>query len=82
MRQIDYDEPVTIVWNEKPNAETARQKVTAHLRLAEAVRHVMPNWSARPHARLCIIRREAKRKPFTTYQAVRSIYDRPDFPKG
>ena len=81
MRWFDYDEPVTIVWNEELDLESVQRKARTEIRLAEAVRQVMPEWSAKPNARLCIIRRDAKRKPITTYRAVRSIYERDDFPK-
>lgn len=81
MTQFSYDEPVTIVWNDELGTSSVQRKATTDIRLSEAVRQVMPEWSARPNARLCIIRRDAKRKPLTTYRAVRSIYERPDFPK-
>lgn len=68
MARFDFNEPVTIVWNTEIVANADTRATPTNSRLSEAVRHLVPRWSAKPTARLCIIRRNKGRKPITTYK--------------
>jgi hypothetical protein len=81
MRQIDYGEPVRIVWINDIDAKPVLRKAQVKCSLSEAVRRAVAKWADQPHEPVCLIVRDGGRKPLTTYKAVRKIYERPDFPK-
>jgi hypothetical protein len=81
MHQIDYNEPVTLFWIEGGETSPAFEQGSATCSLSEAVHHAFKRWVGRPHERVCLIVRDKGRKPISTYKAVRSLYERPDFPR-
>ncbi|GJE41943.1 hypothetical protein AEGHOMDF_1113 [Methylobacterium soli] len=82
MRQIDYNEPVTLLWIEGGETSPASEKSSAKCSLGEAVLQAYRRWVGRPHERVCLIVRDGGKKPISTFKAVRSLYERPDFQRG
>ncbi|WP_336492582.1 hypothetical protein [Methylobacterium nigriterrae] len=80
MRRLNYDEPVTVVWHDVRGLQRLAQGKPVRCKLDRAVRLIVSDWERRRDARLGLILRDGGKKPITSYEDVRAIYDRDDFP--
>jgi len=81
MHQMDYNELVRIVWNDREEAARNQSSAPAICTLSEAVNLTIDRWAEHPDNRMLIIIREKGRKPITSFEALRAIYNRSDFPR-
>jgi hypothetical protein len=80
MRRFDYNEPVKLMWRDLRAKSQKPETVTKSCKLGEAVRLVAENWATRRDRELEIIQRLGGKKSITTYDKVKAIYEREDFP--
>ncbi|AWN43150.1 hypothetical protein [Methylobacterium durans] len=82
MEPVDYDEIVTVIWNEDATTsskDTAASSGKRDCSLKDAVLMIMDEWRGSPRRSVNIILPDGK-PPITAYDDVRAIYEREDFP--